>query len=165
LECNPDLALCPITVGWALDLIGRDFERLEPALYEEVCARLSREYERREIASRNYCPTKSWRTTMSPVHAAIYQGCYPGVAYIDDLMETGQLSRRLTMLSEIEPGILAPERWQELARVMPPRLRAIADARTREWGATDATACPVAMISTIESSPIEEILREGAASD
>jgi hypothetical protein len=157
---EPDLALCPSTVGCALDLLGRDFDDLEPALYKELLTRLYREQDQRWLAYRSLpIPTRSWRTTMSPIHSAIYRACYPDVEWVDDLMEARQLSRRLAMMDKIVPGILAPERWRDLARVMPPRLHAIADAKARAQGAPGAAALPLIMIETIENASIEDITR------
>ena len=160
LERDPDLALCPSTVGLALDLLGRDFDNLEPTLYSELLTRLYREHDRRWLAYRSLpIPAKSWRTTMSPIHSAIYRACYPSVTWIDDLLEAKQLSRHLAMLAKIEPGILAPGRWRELADVLPTRLRDIANKNARAMGAADAAGAPLAMIEVLENSSIEEITK------
>jgi hypothetical protein len=161
LEREPDLALCPSTVGCALDLLGRDFDKLEPTLYKELLTRLYREQDRRWLAYRSLpIPARSWRATMSPVHSAIYRACYPDVEWVDDLMEARQLSRRLAKLDKIVPGILSAERWRDLARVMPPRLHAIADTKARAQGAPGAAALPLIMIETIENASIEDITRD-----
>ena len=96
LERDPDLALCPSTVGLALDLLGRDFDNLEPTLYSELLTRLYREHDRRWLAYRSLpIPAKSWRTTMSPIHSAIYRACYPSVTWIDlDFMQKLVISRQ-----------------------------------------------------------------------
>ena len=159
LERDPDLAPCPSTVGCALDLLGRNFEDLEPTLYRELLARLYREHDRRWLAYRNLpIPARSWRTTISPIHSAIYRACYPSVTWIDDLLEAKQLSRHLAMLAKIEPGILAPGRWKALADVLPTRLRDLATKKARAMGAADAAGAPLAMVSAIEDSPIEDII-------
>jgi hypothetical protein len=56
LDHDPDLVLNPIVIGWALDLIGRDFWRLEPALHDELCARLDRQFSREWTAYRALFP-------------------------------------------------------------------------------------------------------------
>ena len=161
LERDPDLALCPSTVGLALDLLGRDFDNLEPTLYSELLTRLYREHDRRWLAYRSLpIPAKSWRTTMSPIHSAIYRACCPSVAWVDDLIEAKQLSRRLAMMAKIEPGILAPGRWKALADVLPTRLRDLATKKARAMGAADAAGAPLIMVATIENASIEEILND-----
>ena len=160
VDRDANLVICPGDVATALNMPSMvDLWRAAPDLCRELGDRVHREYVSPWPPVFPEAPIRTWENTMSRTHAAVYRATWQFGVPVDDLMASGQLTATLAKMSETTPEILAPQRWQELASVLPTRLREIATAKAKTMGAADAAGAPLAMIEVLENSSIEEITK------